>query len=100
MAGARERLRVERRVELLDREAVLAGEPAERAAGRGRDLGPDPVAGEAGDDVCLPGGHGFFGVGVGRVIVVLLSLGTPRGRTGGVVSVGVCAFQRVSVDLP
>jgi hypothetical protein len=31
----------------------------------------------------------------------LLSLGAPRGRTGGVVSVGVCAVDgRVSVDLP
>ena len=100
MAGSGQRLGVERRVKLLDVEAVLASQPGERAAGRGGDLGPDPVAGEAGDDVRLPGGHGWFGVGVGRVMAVLLSLGTPRGRTSGVVSVGVCAFQRVSVDLP
>jgi hypothetical protein len=48
------------------------------------------VAGEAGDDVCLPGSHRWRGVGVG-FMMLLLSLGTPSGRTGGVVSVGVCA---------
>ena len=57
VAGAREGLGVEGRVELLDREAVLAGEAGERAARGGRDLGADPVAGEARDDVRPAAGH-------------------------------------------
>ena len=57
VAGARERLGVEGRMELLDREAVLAGEPGERAARSSRDLGADPVAGQAGDDVRPAAGH-------------------------------------------
>jgi hypothetical protein len=77
-------------MKLLDVEAVLTREPGERATRRGGDLRADPVAGEAGDDVCLPGSHCWRGVGVG-FMVVLLSLDTPSGRTGGVVSVGVCA---------
>ena len=79
-------------MELLDVEAVLASEPSQRAAGSGGDLRADPVAGEARDDVCLR--RAVISVGVGGKgvdTVVLLSLGTPGGRTSGVVSVGVCA---------
>ena len=90
VAGARQRLGVEGWVELLDVEAVLVGEPRERAARRGGDLRADPVAGEAGDDVRLPGRHRFRGVGV-AFMAVLLSLGTSPGRTSSGVSVGVCA---------
>ena len=57
MTGAGERFGVEGRMQLLDREAVLAAQAGERAARGGRDLGADPVAGEARDDVRPAAGH-------------------------------------------
>ncbi len=103
VARAGQRFGVERRVQLLDGKAVLAREAGESPARGGRDLGPDPVAGQAGDDVRPAAGHsGERVVGGVRVIgVLLLSLGTPARRTSSGVSVGVCAsVRRVSVDLP
>ena len=101
VARSRQCLGVERRVELLDVEAVLARQPCQGPARGGGDLGADPVPGQAGDDVGPPGGHRMGVSGDRGSSVELLSLGTPAGRTSGVVSVGVCACDgRVSVDLP
>jgi hypothetical protein len=89
-------------VQLLDVEAVLSAEPGERAARGSRHLRPDPVAGEAGDDVPAADSHLGWGVeGKGVIGESSSRVGAIRGRTSGVVSVGVCAVGgRVSVDLP
>jgi len=100
VAGARQRLRVEGGMELLDVEAVLVREPRERAARGSGDLRADPMAGEAGDDVRLPGCHRGRWVGVGYM-GLLLSLGTSSG-THLFRGLGrrVRRRGRVSVDLP
>ena len=51
-------LAVERRMDLLDAEPVLARDLGKRTARRGCHLGPDAVPGEAGDDKRAAPAHG------------------------------------------
>ena len=101
MAGAGQRLGVERGMELLDDEAVLAAESGERPARGGGHLGPDAVAGEARDDVsasdCHLGCLGGKGVDTGSSSRSVRPVDAPL-----VWSLSACApgERRVSEDLP
>ena len=94
MPGAGQRLGVERRVELLDVEAVLAPEAWSARLAAAATSGPMPCPARQATTYLRRAVISVLWVWDGKFTVVLLSLDAPSGRTGGVVSLGVCARPR------